>query len=869
MRLLSRLRAVFTKPALDADFDAELAQHLEAATADNIRAGMTPEEARRQARIALGGVEQSRELHRDARGLPWLEDLVRDVRLSLRLFAKHRGFTTVALLVLALGMAGTAIIFGIFNGVFLKPWPFHEPDRLVDLNTTAPKWNQRFIGVAWPEFEAWRANNTTFDAMAVLQTGSVTLATETFAERVNVSRVSHDLTTVLGLEPVLGRGFTAEEDGPGAPPVALLGNRAWRTFFGADPGVLGRTVSINREVFTVIGVLPPGAAFPNDAGVWVPSANRSTAWCMLAVGRLKPGIAVETARADLQRVHRGLVAAGRANAATSPTVMKLTDRYVGEARVVGWALLAAGLVVLLVACGNVAALQVARGIARRGEMALRLALGASPGQIARQVVVESVLLCAGGSVLGILLARWLMDGFFGWLPSRLPAWVNLAMDGRFALGFAGLVLLSAVVCALLPARDAMRRRDLRAMIAAGPSSTGGAGRFASLRALVVGETAFAVTLLLTAGLLTEALHRVRTVDAGFSAGRVLTYVIKLTGPAYATPDARLAFFDEHLQRVRALPGVAEASASTSLPLSGNHVGVFVEPEGVEAAPAGAPEVTVHLRQVMPGYFSVMGIPVAAGRVFEAQDGASAGSHPVVVDEALARRFWPGERAVGKRLRFKGAAAPWHEVVGVVKTVLQGNLDEDTAPGLYCPHRQDPPENMAVVLRYTGDTAGLAPAIRDLVRTRDAGLVVQDLATMAERVDSSLWLRRFYSGAIGVFAGAALLLVGAGLFGVVSYVVQQRSRELGIRLALGASRSAVFRLVLREAFGLAGIGAGMGAVGGLAASGLLHALLFGVSPANPVVLGAVLLVLATVVLLACLAPAVRALRLNPAEILRAE
>lgn len=846
----------------------EMAAHLELQAEANRACGMDAEEARYAALRQFGGVAQVQERCREQRGWAWLDGLWRDVRRGVRALWRERGFSVVSILVLALGLTGTAVIFAVFNGVFLKPWPFREPERLVDLNTTAPQWGQRFIGVAWPDFAAWRGDNTTFAEMAAFQTGSATLATGTQTERVNLSRVTANLPAVLGLEPVLGRVFAPDEDGPAAPPVALLGYRAWRNLFGGDPGVLGRLVQVNREAFTIIGVLPPGAAFPNDAALWVPLQNRSSAWCLLAVGRLKAGVAVAAARADLERVHAGLVVAGRANAATAPTVMGLKDRYVGSSARGGWALLLAGVLVLLIACGNVAALQVARGLARRSEIAMHLALGATPARVARRIVVECLLLCAAGAGGGVLLARWLFGGALVWLPARLPAWVDLSMDRSFVLGFGGFVVLAVVLSALVPAIDAARRRNLHDLLATGPMAGRGGSRFVGLRLLVVGEVALAIALLIVAGLLAEALWRVRAVDPGFSETQVLTYTIKLTGPAYDAGAARLAFFDEQVEGVRALPGVVAVGATTSLPLGGNHVGGFFVPaDAVAAGPTGAPDTTVQIRQVMPGYFSTLGIRVTAGRTFDERDGT--GAPVVMIDEALARRFWPGADPLGERLRAKGSEGRPLEVVGVVATVHQDGLDEPAAPGLYLPYRDDPPTAMTLVVRHAGDPAVLLPAIRELVRSRDAGLVVADVATMAERMADSLWLRRFLSGTLGVFATVALVLVGVGLYGVIGFVVRLQTRELGIRLALGAPRRSVLVLVLREALCLAGAGAALGIFGGVAGGGMLGSFLYGVSPLSPAAIGGGTMALVLVVLLACVPPGLRVLRLDPSAILRAE
>lgn len=791
-----------------------------------------------------------------------------DLHHALRSLARHRGFTATALLVLTLGTTAAAVIFSLVNGVFLKPMPFASPEQLVDLNETAPQWNQSRIGIAWPDFAAWRERNTGFSGMAVLQTGSADLTAGRIAERVNLLRVSHDLTEVLGIKPVLGRGFVAGEDTPAGARVALLGHLAWQNLFGSDPDILGRTIAINREAYTIVGVLPRAAAYPNNAALWVPSTNRSTAWSMMGVGRLKPGVTLDMARAELTGIHRHLVPERKDNAITAPVVTPLRESQVGrDAQFIGAMLFAGVLVVLLVACGNVAAMMVARGFARRGETAVRVALGASPASLARPVVIESFLLCTAAGGTGLLAARWILDGLLIWLPARLPAWVSLEMDLRFAVGFAAILAIAAVVCALLPVRLTTRHDDLRSLIANGTiQSTAGAARFASLRVLVIGETAFAVALLMVALLLTQAMQRVLAVDPGFSTEKILVYDLRLTGASYKSTPAVTAFYSEHLARVRALPGVAAVSGCTVPPLSGHRGGSFFEPADAPANGRSAPEVAIAVRHALPGYFGVMRIPLVAGRAFDERDG----NRVAIVDEALARRFWPEGDAVGQRLRRKGSNEPWIEVVGVARNVPLESVEESPMPSICFPFAYEASSGLSIVVKFAGrDADALLPSIRAILRSQDPGLVMSGIATMDERLDTSRWLRRFYTSTLVIFAGSVLLLVAVGLFGVVSYIVQQRTREIGIRMALGAQAPALFKLVLREALSVTAVGAAIGGVAGLVLSSLLHGLLFGVNPLNPIVLAGPLLALGGVVLAACLIPAWRAIRVNPVEALRAE
>jgi predicted permease len=871
MNPVRRLLNLFRRSRLDREMDVEMRAHLERETEQNIARGMPPDEARCAARRAFGGLERIQEEERDARGLVWLENLLRDARLSVRSLARNPGFTATTLFVLTLGTAATAVIFTFANGVFLKPMPFAEPDALVDLNETAPQWNVSRMGIAWPDYEAWRDQNTSFAGMAVLQTGSADLTTETLAERINILRVSHDLTDLLGIQPVLGRGFAAGEDAPGGERVALLGFRAWQKLFGADPNILGRSITINREPHIVVGVLPRAAAYPNNAAIWVPSTNRSPAWCMMGVGRLKPGVTVAAAHAELLRIHGNLASERKENAITSPTVTPLRESQVGaEVQFIGLLISGGALVVLLVACGNVASMMVARGLAHRGETAVRVALGASATRIARPVLIESLLLCTAAGVAGVLAARALLDGYLAWLVLDLPAWVNLEMDLRFALGFIAIVSLASLACALLPIRVAARLCDLREVIAGHTTqTTGSAARFAGLRVLVVAETAFAVALLLVATLLAQAMQGVAAADPGFSARNVIVYELRLNGAAYADAATVQAFHEEHLRRVRALPGVERVSGCTATPLSGMREGSFFEPEGAESPDRTPAQVAIPFRSAMPGYFAVMGIPVVAGRPFTEHD-ADEGNHVAIIDEALARRFWPDGAAVGKRLRVRGPNSAWIEVIGVVRNVPLESVEKASVPSVYFPFKTEAHARLDVVVQCSGDNAtSLLPSIRGIVRSQDSGLVLGAAGTMEQRLENARWLRRFYTTTILLFAGSVLVLVAAGLFGVVSFVVQQRTREIGIRMALGATKRSVIGLVLREAVSLTGIGAAVGVFAGLVLGNVLRGLLFGVNPINPFVLSAALLLLGTVVVAASAGPAWRAMRVNPVDALRAE
>lgn len=788
-----------------------------------------------------------------------------DLKLALRSLAKAPRFTLCAVLILAFGIAGNTVVFSVVSGLFLKPLPFPHPEQLVDLDETAPKWNLRYTGINYADFEAWRAHNQTFAAMATWRSGEFNLATPHSSARVPGQRVTHDLADVFGLRPVLGRMFTADEEFRGGPKVALIGHHIWQEWFAGNPAAVGQTITIDAEVYEIIGVLPPTAVLPSRAAFWIPFEAKPQQWGGMALGRLKPGVSIAQASADLLRIHRARIPEAKENEITSPLVQPLLDRYLAGAGTIAVVLQSAVFVLLLIACANVAGLMLARALGRAPELGLRAALGASRTQLVRELMTESLLLAVLGGAAGVLLGQWLLDGTLALFPD-LPAWIQLGIDWRFAAFVCLAIGLCATVAGLIPARHVLRRLDLRTVLGPGAlHSTASAGRVLSLRALVVGEIALALLLLLIAGFLGRAFLRVQHTDPGLRPERVLTYGLLLPEAKYRGPAAWTAFFNQHLERLRALPEVESASASTVLPFSGQHVGNFFEPEGGLPGGPDAKAPVVLTRLSFPGYFETMGIALQAGRGFGEHDW----HYKIIVNETLARLFWPGENAVGKRMRSRGSKDPWLEVVGVARDVRHYGLEGEVRPGVYVPFYAMPQSSVGLVVRTRGDPAALGPTVRALLQEQDATLPIAGLTTMEERIRQSLFLRRMYSQMTATFALIALAMAMSGLYGIVGYVVGQRTREFGIRLALGAQVRDLLRLVLLEGVRLAVIGAGFGLIGGVLAGFALSGLLLGVSPLDPPVLLGSTALLGGIVLAACLLPARRATRLNILEVLRAE
>jgi predicted permease len=865
-QILARLRALFRRNRLEIDMAEEMRAHLEMQSAANRAAGMNTDEARYAARRQFGHLDGVKEAVRDQRGWVWLEQTLRDVRHAGRMLRRSPGFTAVAVLLLALGIGGNTIVFSLVNGLYLRPLPFPDPGRLVDLDETAPQWDLRYAGTNYDDFTAWREQNQTFTSMAHWRDGQCNVATERRSERLPGRQVTHDLADVFGFRPVLGRMFRADEELRAGPKIALIGHHIWKEWFGGDPAVIGQTLTIDAEPYEIIGVLPPTAVLPSPAAYWIPFESKPGAYGGGSIGRLKPGVTVEQAAADLLRIHRARIPESKDNAVTSPTVQPLSDRYLGDGRIVAAVLLTAVVVLLLIACANVAGLMLARTLGRAPELGLRAALGASRLQIVRQIMTESLVLTLLGGVAGVLLGRWLLAGELSALVAQLPAWIGVDMDFRF-LAFIGLLLgLCATAAGLVPARHILGRLDLRSVLGSGAHQvTPPASRVRSLRLLVVVELGLAVVLLLVAGFLGRALLRVQQIDPGLRPAHVLVYGVALPEAKYRDAAARVAFFQQHLERLRALPEVESASASTTLPFTGEHWGVFFEPEGGRPGGPDAKLPVVLTRATFSQYFEAMGIPLVAGHYFREAEGPRG----IIVNETLARLFWPGQSAVGKQVRTVGPGAPWIEVIGVAHDVRHYGLEADVRPGAYVPYRFAAQTSVGVVIRTKGDPIALAPTVRALLRQQDATLSPSALTTMETLIRQSLFLRRMYSTMTAAFALIAAAMAAAGLYGILAYVVGQRMHEFGIRLALGAQARDLRRLVVREGILLAAIGIGLGLVGGVLAAAAMRAILMGVNPLDPLVVFGITGLLTAIVLAACLIPARRATRLDLVEVLRAE
>jgi putative ABC transport system permease protein len=827
--------------------------------------------------------------------------LIQDLRLAVRLSLKSPAFTAITLLALALGVGANTVIFSAFDAVMLRPLPYNDPDRIVTVWDSFPKLGVAKIGVAYANFADLKARTRAFDPLALYTAGSTTgfnLTGLGGPERVQGARATADFFRALGVAPLHGRVLNREDEEVGRNHVAVLGYDLWRRDFGGDARVIGQHVRLNDEDYTVVGVMPPGFSFPSGAEMpagqqfasatelWTPLTVPKTPAALgdrqvrgyRAVARLKPGVTVEQAQADTRAIIEQLVAEHpQENEGLDASVTTMRENQVGELRPAMLALLGAVGFVLLIACANIASLLLSRAAARRKEFAVRAALGASRGRILRQLLTESLLLAAVGGLLGLLLSAVALRLLVALAPANIPRLAEASIDLRVLAFTLAVSALTGLLFGLAPALHASRT-DLFEAVKEGGRGTSGAGQ-RRLRGLLVGaEVVLVFVLLIAAGLMLKSFRRLSEVAPGFDPSHVLTARVTLPALSYPTPK-KLLFYRQLVAGLSQKPGVEAAALVRDLPLSGTdpRYGVTVEGRPREAQGDG---YTVRDRIVSAGYFRAMGIPFKRGRDFDEHDDEHAPA-VAVINESAARKMFPGEDPLGHVLVTGGNYAPDNcRIVGVVGDVKFGGLDSQPDPEVYVHYLQLPESfmqpgigSMAVVVRGAGKATDLAGAVRQQVATLDAGLPVSSVTTMDEVLSGSLAPRRFDLLLLSLFAGAALALAAVGMYGVLSYWVAQRTREIGVRVALGARPSDIFRLVVFQAMTVVLAALGVGALAALALarvlSGTLSGLLFGVRATDPATFAAVALLLACVALVACFVPARRAVRVEPTTALRSE
>jgi predicted permease len=806
---------------------------------------------------------------------------MRDLKMALRHIRTKPAFSLTVIGMLALGIAGNAAIFSIFNALFLRPLPFAESGRLIELDETAPKWDLQYVGVAVPDSYEWRKSNSTFDSMAFFTGVSYNLSDRGTAERVEGAQVTRDMLDVLRLKPMIGRDFLPDEDKPGGARVVLLSNGLWQRMFQSDPSVLDRVVRLDEQAYAVVGVLPSTAVFPDRAAFWTPLAadpNSPSGYYLNGVGRLKPGVSLEQAQADLMRIHKAMAAQGRkVNETTSPILTPLRDRYLGEFKTVSRVLLGAVALVLLIACVNIAALMMVRGSSRSREIAIRTAMGASRDRIARQLLTENLVLAAAGGAVGIPLGAACLRAMVSRMPEDMPQWIGFSLDWRFALFCLAITGAAALLFGLAPILESSRIDIRAALQAAAARTTATRGRRAALSALVISEIALALMLSIGAGLLVQAFRKVLSVDPGFRPENVVTFHVSLPDQTYDKPEQRIAYYDSLLARLRTLPGVKAAGATSAPPLGGHWGGQF-EAEGAAGIGAQGENPVVLRVAATPGYFDAIGMTLLDGRTFEQQDGGPHAPFVAMVNETFAKHFWGKGSPVGKRIRNRGGR-DWYRVIGWLRDEKHDGLDQGVRPGVYLPYakaiftgdRNDlrSLRLMSIVLRGSIDPKMLAGPAREIVHQLDPGVPIYGFQTMTGQLDKSLWARRAYSWLFGAFATVAILLAAAGVYGMVSYSVSQRTQEIGIRVALGARPGQVLRQVLLGGMAQVFLGVAAGVAAALWATRLLGAMLFGVSSRDPLIYAAVVLGVIGVGLLANFVPARRASSVDPMRALHFE
>ena len=871
MSWLTRLRNSARHGKLAVEIDEELQFHIESRTRDNIAAGMPPDEARQDALRRFGHPPAIRQETRDVNLIVALETTLQDLVFAARSLRTRPGFTAVALLTLALGIGANTAIFTVVRSVLLRPLPVPDPDELFVVSYTAPDgpfW--LYPGMSDRNYVVFREATTSFESTTTFSTAPVTLTGAGDAARIARAMVTPDFFRVLRIRPAAGRAFLPEDEQPGRDRVVLMADGLWRSRYGADPGVLHRTIALDGVPHTVIGILPPEFAYPADAALWTPLAveiKPGSMWSRPVVGRLRAGTTGAQALAAFEVMTRQFPSDPSRRSQPVARVRPLKEAVVGDIRPSLAIFSGAVAFVLLIACANVANLLLMRAVSRRHEMATRLALGASRGRLVRQLLTEAALLSIAGGLVGALVAFLAGPAIWSLIPAgRLPRDLAIHMDSWVLAFTVGLSIVTGLVLGLVPALQATREGPYAALREATASSTKRSHRLR--HALVVAEMALALVLLIGAGLLVKSFLGLRAVDPGFTPGQVMTMTLDLPDTKYPTAVALNAFHERLLQSLSVLPDVTAAGAVNWLPLGDMLI------RGDLVAEGGAGKGWATKASVSAGYFEAMGIRLVAGRVFSDRDNAAAPG-VVILSESVARRIWPGEDPIGKRLSIESRPQPqdWLTVVGVVADVRQSGLAEDVVPAVYQPYQQVRRPGwlgrMAFVVRTSGSPMDVAPAMRTMVRDLDANLAAQSMSTMEDVITGTIAEPRFQTRLLGVFSLLALVLAAIGIYGVLSSAVAERRREIGIRVALGADRSRVVALVLRRTLMLTGIGVVLGLAGSLAVTRILSKLLFNVTPTDAATFATAAGVLVAVAVAAALIPARRASSVDPLVALRIE
>ena len=898
-----RLSGLRLSPTREAEIIEELSQHLDDRYRELLAGGMSAAEATREALSDfregdvlahyLAPLRQARTPSAITPGTTrsnFLSDLWRDIRYAMRMIRKNPGFACVVVITLALGIGANSAIFSFINAVILSPLPFHDPSRLVVIDEISSQGEE--MSVSLPDLTDWRAQAQSFEEIAGVNNISFNLVGEGTPQRLNGQLVTANLFHVLGVQPQLGRTFTAEEDKYGVPSTALISDSLWRQAFGSDPNIIGRHIDLgDADVVTVIGVMPPRFEIIKKSDVWMPLSlwlSPRSAWLdrgnhmgLRAIGRLKPGIPLEQSVTEIRLIQAQLDREYPVvNAGISVFIGTLQSRLVREIRPTLLVLMGAVGFVLLIACVNVANLSLARAAVRQPEMGIRMALGAPRHRLIRQLLTESLLLGLFGGVVGVLVGRWLLSGLIALSPEDMPRLADVQMNGRVLLFTTSLTLLTSFLFGLLPTLPATRNSLSSVFNKTGRSFTDGPLRRRIFDALLVTEIAFALVLLTGSGLMARTMYKVYQVDPGFRTDHLLTMRMTLMDPKYHDPAQCVVFERDAIAKVEAVPGVESASFTLSLPNQGSEWGsVFVVEN--QPVPERDKVPSAAINPAGPEYFKTMGIPLLQGRLFTPSDTVET-PKVVIVNETLARRFWPNQNPIGKRLRQGWPESPidWREVVGVVGDIKLDGVLQKTPSHIYLPLAQSHPSDLFLAVRTQSDPAPMTASIQAALHTVDPALPFYDIRTMDELAKRATMPQRAATILLSIFAVVAILLAAVGIYGVISWGVVKRTREMGLRMALGAMRRDVVWLVLRRSMLLVLLGVGLGLVGAYALTRVLSSmiseggpgktpLLFGVNAVDPFTFIAVPLLLSLVAFLACVVPALRATKIDPLKALRYE
>ncbi len=811
-----------------------------------------------------------------------MDSLFKDIRFGVRSLLKRPGFTAIAIITLALGIGANTAIFSVVNALLLRPLPFKEPARLVQVWEANYKRGRNTMDVSYPNFADWRDQNQVFEQIAAYSDETFNLTDTGEPERIQGEIVSPSLFPLLGIRPVLGRVLLPEEDYPNKVFSVMMSERLWRRRFNSDPQIIGRTIKLDSESFTVVGVVPNITDLfdlQSDTELWVPIAhssgfNNRYGHYLDVAARLKPGVTREQAQANMDTIAGGLAAQyPSSNVDHAVRLVPLQEQIVGDFRLAALVLLGAVLFVLLIASANVANMLLARAASRKREVAIRTALGAGRWRIVRQLLTESLLLSALGGAVGLLLALWGVYLLVAFGPADLPRAKEVAVDGRVLVFTLAVSLLTGIIFGFVPALQASRPDLNETLKEGGRSTTGSAGHRRVRSLLVVSEIALSLMLLVGAGLLMRSFVKLQAVNPGFNPNNVLTMRISLRGPNYQKGAPVIAFHDQLLEKVKALPGVQAVATRSHVPIAADdgYANLSFAIEG--RLPDAANRSTAFYNAVSPDYFQTMEIPLLKGRPFEALDDRKAQS-VIIINETLARRYFSGDDPIGRRMTFNDEdpkEEDWVTIVGVVRDTKPRAVDLTASPvaEMYMPFAQQPESSTALMIRTTNNPESVGAAVRHEVRTLDKTQLVHSVRTLDSVMSEAVATPRFRTSLLGVFAVVALILAMVGIYGVMSYAVTQRTHEIGIRMALGARAVDVLKLLVRNGMGPVLLGVALGLAGAIGLTRLMASFLFGVTPTDALTLAVVSVSLILVALIACCLPARRATKVDPLVALRYE